>query len=530
MLRENKALLAKAVIFFVALIMGAYFLLSSRGGYGQSAEYPPYPMEYYNDTDYNGTTAGIAYTNIHFTQPDSLIRRQGVAAIAHVGTRRYYLPHECEAANTAFVNYIEGLIHNLQQITTLRYIPLRIFTTTDGRYDLSGRDITIDMDGINTLGWLTYLLTGCPREGHLPLWLAIGTEGYLRGLSFGSPADNINEFYFSPMMWGSSQQRSAVAKAIDFAAHLSATGSLEGLIIDFDEHRAAEYFYNFTGRQLDNSFRMEMPGFGYVLTATTEAGTYNFFFDAFTQYLPNLLDIVDYLDDAVRFTIGWYTGFVDFDAERVQANLFYRRNTQRGAVSRGRINIGWLMDYLPVYMPRQVSYMVESWVGYDVFAPFSSGLALAINIFHNVHDMDNHAFYLNTFWNNSEEFAVTMQDWFREIFGSEALGTAAWEYLHNSNDFAKAYHIGAYIRHYDRTSRAADPALVDTMGLLYTPHNAASFVLYLITTYGVDNYMQVHFDINSFEAVYGTTLEEMVERWLAFLDDLAAQLERAITP
>ena len=53
---------------------------------------------------------------------------------------------------------------------------------------------------------------------------------------------------------------------------------------------------------------------------------------------------------------------------------------------------------------------------------------------------------------------------------------------------------------------------------------SASFVLYLLETYGGQAYLQVHHNLDNFENIYGITIHEMIIRWQDFLDDFVNEL------
>lgn len=64
--------------------------------------------------------------------------------------------------------------------------------------------------------------------------------------------------------------------------------------------------------------------------------------------------------------------------------------------------------------------------------------------------------------------------------------------------------------------------------MLATHGVAPSFTIYLIEAYGIEKYMQVHFNSHAFENIYGITIFEMIERWEAFLTDLMEEIRQKI--
>ena len=477
-----------------------------------------------------------------------------------------------------FVAETEGLISEIMDI----FPPAIRFTDIDRINVITNRElfragsvfspweegVTISRHSQHTMGWLAHTKSG----NRLPMWLSVGIEAiarcnlYLYGNFFNNigtinnacpnctivapPPDSViwdsfGDSLFAPVSWGRAAQTDGIGIAYRFTRFLIEEGYFAGLVSYYmDENWAAGErlstmaYYRFTGRPGLTPYRLiitQEPDYAYAIAVQTDMAAYRFIFDSFNQGLEFQLfsAYVDYMDDGILFAVGWYRNWVDFDFYPIEVNVFYRQSKQNfyaEAHYPWLINIYEIGNFPPTSISHEASHLLTTRVLHDhgyIFTPFDEGLAFAVMAYHGIHDRPNHGFEYQ--FRRGRESVSTWR--LNQKMGRN--GASVIRNILGDFDIIGLFHIYAYLEHrgyinginlnfWSRTDMTAmqyaDIYIIGTFG------RAASFVLYLIETYGADAYMQVHFDLARFEYVYGVQLYEKIDSWIVFLEGVMGEM------
>jgi len=450
-----------------------------------------------------------------FSPAGPMFRARGYTVEAEINGRRYFFAIDNEYVNQNFIDRTEALIYQVGNMVALPQtrVPARISLLTDGDYTFDPfRPLSINHGDINTLGWLIHELS----DRRLPIWFSAGIESVARNLvdSPPSPGDiprGFGDFYFAPTFWGTEEQAKAILTAHHFVSYLYKNGLLAELAeLYIQENTSAahkfaeEHFYSFAGQPMIASFALELGTMfhdqGYYIRKSTDWGEYVFIFETFEQFfsLDDTLYYIDYIDRATQFVVEWYSQVFDFDFEPIVNRIYQRELLADEAGDGGAIafalyglnrmsyaGLNWMLPYIAAH---EVSHILEFEMGSFPFPPFSEGLAHALN-----HYFDSNA--INLLWEKRftsyHQIAHLMFDTgaYRDISDIGSI------YIEERHDYVLE---------------------------LSARGTVTSFVKYLIETYGVEKYMQVHWGIVRFEDTFGITLDDMILQWREFLTQYAA--------
>ena len=470
-------------------------------------------------------------------------------AVANAPSRHFFFSTGIEEIDIDFIIKTGQLIDeitaiipssvNLTNIDRINVIALREIFRAGSVFSPWEDGVTITHGGINTTGWLAHAKSG----SRFPMWLSVGIESVAgSNLSMYLPPhdtavlDSFGDSFFAPLSWG--RQASAINMAYHFTRFLIAEGYFADLIGYYmDENWAAAEvlssaaFYSFAGRPGLTPYRLIIshgPDYAYAIAAQTHMAAYRFVLDSFNQRFESarILAYIDYMDDGILFAANWYWEWVNFDFSPMEVYIFYRPSEQNfyaEAIYPWRINIFEIGNFMPTSISHEASHLLTTLVLHDhgyIFTAFDEGLAFAIMAYHGIHDRYNHGFEYR-FRRGREPVSAWRLN---QMMGRN--GASVVRRILDEFDIIGLFHVYAYLEHrgyingidlnfWSRTDEAARRYLgADHVGSF---GKAASFVLYLIETYGVEAYMQVHFNLARFEIVYGVPLYERIDSWLGFL-------------
>ncbi|MDR2183652.1 MAG: hypothetical protein LBE55_05710 [Clostridiales bacterium] len=469
---------------------------------------------YADENEISNGDAFLEHT-ITFSPVGPAFRVMGYMVEAEVNNRRYFFDADDEAANQDFINQTEKIIYEIENMLVLPQArrDVRISFAMDENYVFDAmRPLSLNHGDINTFGWLVNHLSG----HSLPIWLSVGMETIARanaGLHQPEQTaimDNFGDFYFAPPFWGSEKHRGAVGTAHQFVNYLLENGLLAELAELYTKgdlpaaHEAAKaHFYSFAGLPMAPGIVLELGllpgdavnfGEGYYIRKSTQWGEYIFLFDSFEQYFTfeDIMGHINYIDRATYLVVNWYSEIFDFDFAPVYNRVYHRYEMLDGSLAfanfgLNRMSYAGLSEAFPYIAAHEVSHILEFEIGGSFpFPPFSEGLAHMLNYY----------------------FSET----YRELLVE--------------NHHRRAYQMFADGSYRDISDMF--PARFDESHPLYMAEisariSAASFVQYLIETYGAEKYFQVHWaGPGRFESVYEITIEEMIGRWREFLAEYAA--------
>ena len=499
---------------------------------------------------------------ITFTEPNNFMRGvSGVVQATQMGTRQYFFFTDNEAANLPFVLQIEAIVRMLEQ-----YMPTRarieiFYTEDESLYGVNGHQVFINPMNPNTYGMMIYTLS----LGRIPIWLSVGMEiAAGTGLEGDYTPGGLGDIYFAPFYWGTPGHTQAIATSYNFVRFLIDKDYLADIIDLYRngntsdaDYMAAQIFYQFSGNKLNTFLNLSFSDtfYAYTITANTEMAHYTIPFPSFyyqfqfddvwlrdrDRYIltafgadninsSTLLDYIAYVDNAIKFVKNWYIQFLDFDFIPIRTEIAMRSLAYAGAAAyanHGRMRLSVLSLTAAAH---EASHVISRFVGGTIFPPFDEGLADVLHVLHANYDKNNHGFEYRIWeelWAN-----VTVQLLYQQWgnFSKDALRN----YLLNNFNSTAFRHVDSYISlNYtnidNNPSFNFSPRHPHYIPELNTHDTASSFVHYLIETRGAEAYVQVHFDINLFEYVYGKTLHEMVDEWLAFLSCHAEQFFWEVT-
>jgi len=530
-----------SITLLIVAIVGISIILISR----RPLIYP-YDEHVYSEHVYNG-------------QPQFLIKEaprgeqmRGFAEMASVYGRSYFFRTQDTEANRAFVYSAEQILRELAGL-----FPLDAKLRNDMRLELATNEseyrftppshaladyaLSIRTEYLNTMGWLAHAKSSM----YLPMWLSVGMEAVARseiGLYMPQQAPqfsaNFGDIYFSPAYWGSIELYSNVAAAYHFTRFLMTEGYLSSVVSGYmgndyitANYLAAAAFYRFAGEYalcLTSQRLIFTMTDRYHITIHTEMAYYNFVFASFDEHLTSvrIIDYVNYMDGGIQFTVDWYKAWADFAFTPMYVYIFYNPERAGGAAfSPWRIHLYSIPRFGHHSISHEASHLLTSLIlqDYDkIFAPFDEGLAFYLMAKYGIHD--RYGFGIGYKY---RRYLANLD--YDEGFISFDNSLAITNNLIDDFNFFGFDHFYAYLvlgGYFDGhcllnwLSTPIGLAMLEqyeSINYIATFETSASFVTYLIEQHGADAYMQVHFDVSSFENVYGISICEMIGRWLMYL-------------
>ena len=442
--------------------------------------------------------------------------------IAQQIRRRYFFQRDEYEHKDYFAIQTEALFYAVNNLMAASGRPLGIFMA-DSREQIDIRRIhqlEINHDEVFGFGLTTYWLTQeffFPNSqqitrGYLPFWLLSGIEAIARRNAdieiFNPISDEViffedfGDLRFFPQLWGGDEHKQAINIAYHFTTHLMDNGFFDILIQMYlgNENRyadilARELFYGFSGRTLDTGIflRFGMDGI-YAIVLCQEFSITNFIF--YNLDRQTNIDLTrarvawerygQIFDDGTRFVKEWFVRYVDWDSNRIIHNVFFDK--------KGVWVDGWR------YAPATGGFGATHHYG---------GVQRNVIVHETVHAMEDQIAERN-FTPFSEGLAEYLQARFLSLCPAD-------RYHHHAlQQHPYIANIGAW-DHFGSRYRRDDENFIPYIASYTT---SASFVTYLIETYGVEKYLQVHWDVDIFEYVYGICLDGMVNRWRIFLQEM----------
>ena len=438
-----------------------------------------------------------------FTKINYLPLSLHYAVEADIENRRYLFPTDDEYQNTKFINLMEEAIYLIENIISL---------------PISSSTIIISFseeDETTIFGQAIDAVLASSRH-QLPFWFSSGIEAYIQsnaGLLYlieGDISDDFGDMSFLPHFWGTTEHETAINTAGNFVKFLSDNGlfdKLVGLYLEEDirtaDQAARTHFLSFAGKPMSESnFRLELRSDdGYLVTQSTEWGEYIFIFNTFQHFFDAVAmqQDIDSADRASEFVAGWYSEHFDFVFVPITHRIYMDselmisgRYLNTFAAASGPANLirySGMSVAFPHAVPHEVSHILEWQIGRDPFITFSEGLA-------------------NVIWFSFADYIG---------FDVETIG------------FSRFDHPWAFW--YLDSETYLNPSDLGGSFAVSTPRRfqeishhvtATSFVQYLIETYGAEKYLQVHWDVDGFDEVFGISIEEMILRWREFLEVYSA--------
>jgi len=491
-----------------------------------------------NNNDSYGDTEAIT-----FSEPVSSDRRQhGTEMIAQVNRRNYHFTIADEAYAKELASQFEAVIYMFDEFLDEDRFMQIIFTEDEEHYSISTaitHNLIINPYDPTTNGWFVYSMA----LGYIPMWLSAGMETVARGLDFSYPLSALCEMYFAPFSWGTTQHRQAISTTYQFVSHLIENGYLVELLelyissnTDDANLLAAEKFYLFSGYLLDVFFGLEFSGTSFHVTANTDMAFYTFEFPAFYHQIQwpdtdvwyvsrRVLDIdymdkarllrsVAIMDDSIMFTKHWFAEFIDFEFTPIITSVPMEIIMGAGAWA-GRMMVP--ISGISQLTVHEATHVISSALG-DTFLPFEEGLAMVLQSKHSFFDRDRFGVEYQTWAARVEAIISAMYN--AGVFESYAVAEAVRDFL--IADFEQGVifeHFLAYIG-LNTPEMSVFPPFRPWPGTPPEIHSyitSSSFVRYLIDTYGAEKYMEVFFNTDRFQRVYGVSLEAMLDEWMEFL-------------
>jgi len=496
------------------------------------------------------------FTPSEITMSDSPLSDMQSVAIADV--RRYHFPTNNDAYNLALASQFEGVVYMFSEFfDTNRPLQTIITQDVDG-YSLRGtigQNLVFNPDDPTTYGWFVYSMT----LGYLPMWLSSGMEMVARGIELDYSLSALCEMYFAPFSWYSVEHRQALSTAYHFVAYLIESDQLTDIVNLYmtgdrrnaDMH-AAEQFYLFSGYNLDTFFSLSFSGSAFNIYANTDMAIYTFELPEFhnqiewpdtefMQFIRTLYDVddldktkilrvIEYMDDTIMFVKNWYSQAVSFDFEPIRTSIPMMTGIwPRSGDGEMTIPINLLSTLTVHFATRIINNMIDS---DPIFPPFEEGVAQILQYLHGLHDRNNIGWAYQYWPILLEDVIIYLYE--MGVFESATIANAILDFLlRDYESYTVWYHFLAN-ETFTMSARMRS-SIVDfrpwTGGHPIEIHSlvtSRSFVQYLIDTYGIDSYLQVHFDVSLFEYVYGVTIQEMTEKWMEFVGVTAEEFINAV--
>lgn len=423
-------------------------------------------------------------------------------------------PVENIAIETAF-NDIEFeeinalLIDILRDKFELEHRGLGIALVENFRHSFSRTSLTIDYGDINTSGWLVHALS----HSRIPVWLASGIETFAMqkvGLIniTGNTAKILADFgdrYFTPDNWGQERHQQAVLLSYYFVSWLYDNSLLEDVILayirtsEIDSNEILrEHFYKFSGKELLTAVRFLPRSHeprGFTVQINLEHSNFTFLSDRFIarRTISNLIDFSKSGNEEILYIKDFHRnmGF-EVDDRPVDFEIFL--SPQAGefrAFARPEQAVMLEYDTMGFEIRMHEAWHVVTGRISEPFYPFDEGMANFIFRYYDIEIRGRSVDIFNSVHANANILIRSMESLGRLPYSSGGL----IEELYPSSSRLFILELSTYA-------------------------TAESFTIYLIKTYGLEKFSQVYFDIDNFENVYGITLQEMVDEWLEFLNNL----------
>ena len=504
--------------------------------------------------------------SMSFEPTSSTLQHWGFVSTARVYERQYFFTSDNEVANTAIVYDMERIIEEVIKLIVFEPIPLEVYIYDESAefswFD-NGRSTFINPNDINYIGRLINRLS----DMRLPIWLCVGVEAYARAHigqdvtgeeteADSEPIALFGDMIFAPVTWGSAEQLRAINTAYDFVSYLIESGGLEELTRLYfvqettrASEMAAHHFYEFAGMPMEanyslhfegnSSFRAQEPrnlAYDYRVTAHTDFGIYHFLFMTQSDDLSAqaIRDYVSYFDDSVRYVLSIFSGFIEVDYRPIDTFIVYNGYGGMFSPIDASPSDVWIRmvnysDVTPSVFVHETTHFISFWAqdsswGERFRFEFEEGLAMAMMSYHDMFDRFEHGKSYLWAEENRQHVYGSYTDALYDILGDEASAEAAWEHFMMDFDSIGLAHVIAYHWLYFRDYESEAARMGNDIAEIGTHPTAGSFVLYLIESFGLECYMQVHLGQNGFEDVYGKTIHDMIAEWRAFLDDLVFQI------
>ncbi|MCL2236159.1 MAG: hypothetical protein FWB98_06950 [Defluviitaleaceae bacterium] len=540
------------------LIIGAAFILSACSACNSGA----YEEESHSASNeqHEENNQGNEPQNLHtisFNPTDAIRQAQGLLYYAEISGRTYFLMEDNFDLGVDFVEVNEKLIQEISSFASIGTPPFQFSLTSDeNNFGIRGMNTVFNHENANTKGWLVHIWT----SGRIPMWLSAGMEVVaLSNLGLFEPSDiiyipqNFGDLLLMPSNWGTQEQAQGIDAAYHFVRHLINTQAFDEIINllvagDDDAHeKLSAYFADFSGGEQLSGFEYVLftldSGGAYSIRKSTDLANYHFIFDDFSQHLDieTIVLYVEYSEDGIEFVYNWYSQFFDFEFVPIHRfQFFYNPHPLHygvgGDIGRDLVRIFNLgrRDIAPFFViVHEITHALEVQVFGSLSHPsFSQGLAEALEYLHHIYDhhRGGFGFYyeLLTAPLEDENAVNGLRENLYIIYGTHYAADHFIENFIIGFDPMSIAHHRAYqvIYRHETLPNPEAMSVAPLFGDEISPYLSSyvtshSFVMWLMETYGHENYARVHFDIHYFEDVYGVTITEMVDRWLGFLRDFA---------
>ncbi|MCL2855086.1 MAG: hypothetical protein FWE21_05650 [Defluviitaleaceae bacterium] len=456
-----------------------------------------------------------------------IARTTGYTTTTQLSNRVYFFRDGDETASE-FVNTTEAIIRQLSNYMDIPYARLRIHSSPYD-YTFTNIEVSLNFESGDTFGWLTNQLS----RGRLPLWLSTGLEAYAKSqLGIFTPTNqnfatdtHFSDLAFMPSMWRTNERANAIDMAYHFTSHLAEFGLLAELVALYqdDENRqanykAAQHFYNHFGWSMNTPvaiMAVNLPNG--TIAATSGEDTITFSFDDFNSAIPMtaIINYVEYTRNAIDFTVGFMAQFVEFEVMPLQVKVYYDGRALFDFFGGGAGDSFIIVTGAESMMTiaHEVVHVVARWIyaqhGVRPIQPLEEGFASYIMaVFNKSENFDHQLFYIDHYSDRGD----LRTSW--TIFYDHDYHFMAQYRLINMD----YYNMGHFV-HQSRYTAVGSPYHIPAINT-YEP--ATSFVIYLINTYGIDNFMEALWNIENFHYIYGKDIHGMIEGWREFLSDFVA--------
>lgn len=487
-------------------------------------------------------------TKIELFDTGNLHRFQGFYQSAHINEITYFFQTNSEETNLKLVQDIIPTIDFLQDLLPQQsHIRTIYFVEDKSAYRIGSSFIAFNPNDLLTTGFLGYGLS----NGELPFWLAVGIERFAQsevGKSFpiiedSAIAISLGDLAFAP--WKSEEERMlAIQQAYEFVRFLNQNNLLHLALENSSTEVLQPLFYEFRGEALDDDFALNFrllttrgiggtyvthSDKGYSLTYENENLVIRFIFQHLEHsfLLERKLVLVEAISDSFAWLLDWYDYDISLPAT---IELYYGREDEiAGGIfySPFQVAVVYHLDslndeFLLHIAIHELSHLITHQVAHSHFVPFDEGLADFLG-FYYLSQRPSHVAMWESWFESGianelrnlnhpivNQAVLSLEENFSLIKMRELLAFLNPIFRNLSHPAAQP--IGFLWRY---TDTEAD----DYFEEIDTYITAESFIRYLITTYGQDKYLQVHWlGIEKFQEVYGITIEEAILSWQAHLE------------
>ena len=429
---------------------------------------------------------------IEFSETNAFIRRTtAYTNMAQVGRRTYFFSEDDVVVNTQFINTVESIIDRLGDFIEIPYAQLRIRHTLEPQdFHFSATEVSLNFNDIHTFGWLTHILS----RGELPMWLSAGLEAYVKAdLGLFAPMEYTgmsDDLEFLPSGLGTDHHAKAISNAYHMVAEMSRNNLLGHKLLYADE-----YLRN--SLNLLNSTVVVVDDFG---------NSFHFFFDE-TANIISLSDIeyyVEYMQNAINFTVDFMSGFKEFQVTPLRTYVHYEIQAWGGGYDgHGHIEIFGIRA-ISVMTHEVVHAIIISMIGGErPLLSFEEGFAEYVRLSFN----KSQHFYHQLPFGAAEagEYAAIL---IREFYNSK------YNYIDHFIAYYRLTNIDYAVIGAGFPPPRLCPSGIDAINAYDT---ATSFVLWLIQNHGIDAFMSVLWDADNFVNVYYKDIYGMVDEWRDWL-------------